>query len=360
MKDKLVQRKEFDSEAIAVEAASWVLQLENGDLSDEDRAALREWAERSPAHARVLKEYASAWVSIDDMLIKANEAEKVVYKYSLWSLLSMLFGKFFIRLAAPVAVVFSIILYLTAGNYVDQPVPEAVTTSVTYSTKLGEQAQFKMADGSTAHLNTGSAIEVEYTPSRRVIHLLKGEVHFEVAHDTARPFDVIAHEKKITAVGTAFDVRLTKAGVNITVTEGVVVVTSVVSDPARADNINGLEREVLAVLEPNEKMVVDKEDVTVAKVAQDVIDRQLSWRDGILKFKDDSLFYVIQEVSRYTDVKIILIDPTLEDLRVGGLFKTGEIQALLSALELSFDLRARHVDENTIYLYRQTKPKEGI
>lgn len=360
MKDKLVQRKEFDSEAIAVEAASWVLQLENGDLSDEDRAALREWTERSPAHARVLKEYASVWVSIDDMLIKANEAEKVVYKYSWWSLFSMLFGKFFIRLAAPVAVVFAIIFYLTAGDYAGQTTPDVATTSVTYSTKLGEQAQFKMADGSTVHLNTGSAIEVEYKPSRRVIHLLKGEVHFEVAHDPARPFDVIADEKKITAVGTAFDVRLTEAGVNITVTEGVVVVSPAVPNPTGADNTSDPEQEILAVLEPNEKMVVDKGDVTIAKVAQDVIERQLSWRDGILKFKDDSLFYVIQEVSRYTDVKIILIDPTLEDLRVGGLFKTGEIQALLSALELSFDLHARHVDENTIYLYRQTKPKEGI
>jgi len=46
-----------------------------------------------------------------------------------------------------------------------------------------------------------------FTRSRRSVILGRGEALFEVAHDSARPFVVIAGNGSITAVGTTFDVR---------------------------------------------------------------------------------------------------------------------------------------------------------
>ncbi len=359
MKDRPLYRKNFDSEAIAIEAASWVLQLDNGPLSTADMDELREWAGRSPAHTQILREYASAWISIDDVLHEANEAENAAYKYSWWSTLVTIFNKRFFHVWAPISAVLIIVLYMTPSFYLAPPASHIEATAITYSTQIGEQAQFKLSDGSTVHLNTSSIVEVEYQRSKRVIRLLKGEAHFDVAHDPARPFDVIASEKQITAVGTAFDIRLTDLGVNITVTEGTVIVAPAQPSTIQPNDLKKGDAKILAILEPNDKMVVESGDVTIAKVTENIIGRQLSWREGVLIFEDDSLSYVIKEVSRYTDIKIILTDNDLENLRIGGLFKMGEIQSLLHALELSFDLQAHNIDEKTIQLSHRNNPTEG-
>lgn len=350
MEDRSLYRKNFDSDAIYIEAASWVLQLDNGPLSKADMEALREWAGRSPAHAQALREYASAWISIDDILLEANEAENAIYQFSWWSPLAMILNRRFFRIWTPAAAVLVAIFYLSTTLYLPPSLPDFEVTAITYSTQIGEQAQFKMADGSTVHLNTGSVMEVEYKPSRRIVRLLKGEALFKVVHDPSRPFDVIADEKRITAVGTAFVVRLTDAGLNITVTEGSVVVIPTLANTALESNGKEVETGILAILKPNEKMIVEYGNVVIEKVKEDVMVRQLSWREGVLIFEDDSLVYVINEISRYTDTKIILADTELEELRIGGLFKIGEIEALLNALEVSFDLQAIQQDENTIYL----------
>ncbi|PCI44617.1 MAG: hypothetical protein COB49_10910 [Alphaproteobacteria bacterium] len=357
MEDRPVYRKNFDSDAISMEAASWVLQLDNGPLSKADLEALREWAGRSPAHAQALREYASAWISIDDILLEANEAENAAYQFSWWSPLAMIFNRRFFRIWTPAAAVLVAIFYLSTTFYLPPSTPDFEATAITYSTQIGEQAQFKMADGSTVHLNTGSVVEVEYQPSRRIVRLLKGEALFSVAHDPSRPFDVIANEKKITAVGTAFVVRLTDVGLNITVTEGSVVVIPALTDTAQKSGRNKVETGILAILEPNEKMIVEHGNVVIEKVKEDVIVRQLSWREGVLIFEDDSLVYVINEVSRYTDTKIVLA-AEIEELRIGGLFKIGEIEALLNALEVSFDLQATRMDENTFYLSLRDNAEE--
>jgi len=352
-----VQKKEFDSEGISIEAASWVLQIDNGPFNKEDREALREWAGRSPAHALALKEFSSTWMSIDDVLSEANEIENNARPYSWWLPLAAIFNRPLFKVWAPVTAVLVIAFYYHSPSIIE-PSPEApniVAAAVTYSTQVGEQAKFKLADGSFVHLNTGSMVKVEYQPARRLVHLLKGEAHFDVEPDSSRPFDVIAKQKQISAVGTAFVVRLTDIGLNITVTEGTVAVAPSVSGTPQS---TGDETELLALLKPNEKMIFKRKNAVIAKVNKDEILRELSWRDGVLIFEGDSLGYVLKEVARYTDTKIILANHELEELRVGGLFQMGEINSLLKALEISFDLHAKRVDKTTIYLSRRAVSEE--
>jgi transmembrane sensor len=54
--------------------------------------------------------------------------------------------------------------------------------------------------------------------------LERGEAHFQVAKNPARPFVVVARGVEIRAVGTAFSVGLESTRVEVLVTEGQVAV----------------------------------------------------------------------------------------------------------------------------------------
>ena len=78
--------------------------------------------------------------------------------------------------------------------------------------------------------------------------------------------------------------------------------------------------------------------------------QMLSWQHGMLVFDGDPLEDVIQEICRYTKTRIIIKDPGLRNIRVGGYFKTGETEALLSVLQDNFAIHVEHVKDNLIYL----------
>jgi transmembrane sensor len=67
-------------------------------------------------------------------------------------------------------------------------------------------------------------VNITYTAQARVIELQRGEIHIDVAHDTARPLSVLAGGQVIQAVGTAFNVQLEENLVELIVTQGKVLV----------------------------------------------------------------------------------------------------------------------------------------
>jgi transmembrane sensor len=74
---------------------------------------------------------------------------------------------------------------------------------------LGDKPEkFRLADGSTVTLERNSVLTVLFDPSIRLLRLVHGQGHFEVAHGT-RPFIVAAGAGKVTARGTVFDVSIT-------------------------------------------------------------------------------------------------------------------------------------------------------
>jgi transmembrane sensor len=70
----------------------------------------------------------------------------------------------------------------------------------------------------------------------------------------------------------------------------------------------------------------------------------------MLVFNGETLPNVVADVSRYTDVQIEIADPTLNNLKVGGYFKVGEIDPMLEALESSFGVRVERVDDKHVRL----------
>jgi transmembrane sensor len=68
--------------------------------------------------------------------------------------------------------------------------------------------------------------------------------------------------------------------------------------------------------------------------------RIYAWHSGRIAFEDVDLEHALIEVNRYTRTPVVLEDPSLGTVRVSGVFRIGETDALLQALETAFGIRA--------------------
>jgi transmembrane sensor len=77
------------------------------------------------------------------------------------------------------------------------------------------------------------------------------------------------------------------------------------------------------------------------------VEVKLAWRVGMLVFEGDSLETVLQEVSRYTTVKLEA-DESIRNIQIEGLFKAGDIDGLLIAMEKNFNVTSQRIGDDQI------------
>jgi transmembrane sensor len=253
-----------------------------------------------------------------------------------------------------------------------------------YITAIGEVQEQQLVDGSVLQLNTDSQVQVSFNQGMRKIRLLKGEAHFEVAPDKQWPFQVYAGNGMVKAVGTAFSVRLNPEQVNVVVSEGVVDIASIrpsnqnqahSQQPIQPQSSSQAKQAAqaapaahkLASLRQGQAADISNhpEPATELGRALDIqqipapeLERKLAWRSGYLVFVGDPLSQVITEISRYTPISIQLASPEMADIRVGGRFKVGELNAMLEVLESSFGLQVSYLDDHRIQL-QLAEPANG-
>jgi transmembrane sensor len=76
-----------------------------------------------------------------------------------------------------------------------------------YSTAPSGRRVIALSGGSHVTLGARTELPTRFTASRRVVVLNRGEAWFNVAHDSQRPFLILAGSGAVTAVGSKFDVR---------------------------------------------------------------------------------------------------------------------------------------------------------
>jgi transmembrane sensor len=211
-----------------------------------------------------------------------------------------------------------------------------------YATAIGGIASVPMTDGSRVTLNTDTQIRVDLTASERRIELKQGEAFFEVAKDPSRPFVVHVGGKRVTAVGTKFSVRRDNDDIEVVVTEGQV----------RVDEGTGASGSATpegpVFLTPGAVAHASTAGVLVRRETVSEAERQLSWRAGILMFRDQTLAEAVAEFNRYNQRKIVIEDPKLADLRIEGNFRATNVDAFVRLLESGFAVRARTEDARVL------------
>ena len=211
-------------------------------------------------------------------------------------------------------------------------------TTIHYETGVGEQRLVRLDDGTSLHLDSGSAVDVHFTAGHRRVSLISGRALFDVAHDRNRPFDVDAGAATVRALGTRFEIDRQRADARILLIEGKVKVDAAeCSTEACTDHL--LPGDMMTASEAG---LGTKERGNVQAIT--------SWTSGRLQFTGRALSDAVDEVNRYCPAPIILEAPTLADERVNGGFALGDRDAFIRAVTALYPLRALRGDNGTIRL----------
>lgn len=327
------------------EASLWIARLDR-QLTSDERHALQEWLAANDMHRKALLEMAELWDKMDSLARLADLFQAPVNNRAMQPHLN---GTIFYG-AVAASLVF--LLVFIGWNFMSLPSTPAMVDGI-YETAIGEQSNVNLPDGSQLVLNTNSRVAVEYSDGHRLFFLERGEINIEVAHDPSRPLSVIARNKIVQAVGTAFNVRIyNDQEVALLVTEGkVLVAQNIASKAAHAIKPKRLPGNSLAVSK-GEKILLGTPDQKIAKVNESEILTSLSWREGKLVFRGETLEQAVREINRYTPVQFEINDHGLKQKRIAGLFKAGDVDGLLAALEQNFNIAHEHAN-NKIRLYRR-------
>lgn len=192
------------------------------------------------------------------------------------------------------------------------------------ATEIGQRKRVVLADTSSVALDTDSEVAVAMDRSARRVTLRRGRAFFRVAKDGSRPFIVSAGDKRVRAVGTAFEVRIEQGSVLVTVVEGTVEVTERYPQHAVAQSARIGPGTQLATLAHSAWTMrrIDSAQSTI-------------WLTGRLSFVDESIATAVSEMNRYSRQKITFRDGAAPDERILGVFRAGDTLALAQAMELN-------------------------
>lgn len=342
-------------EALRLDAASdWVAKLDRG-LSIEEQQGLKSWLAADKQNVAVLLEVAQMWDKMDDLsrlsdlFPQTPQAAAKKHKIAPW----------ITSIAASLLLALTLAFYPfddSLSPFKQKASSAVVAMQASYQTNIGESNTIILPDNSKIVLNTNSFVQVKYTAAARIIELLRGEIHIDVAHDKSRPLSVMAGGEVIQAVGTAFNVEVRNDLVELIVTDGKVLVAkqpNTALNTAIEDMAKKLPQNSM-LISKGEKVNLDISGQTpqeVIKVDPLELAASLSWRNGNLIFRGESLAEAMAEISRYTDITFELAeDEKLQQVQVAGMFKTGDVTGLLDVLSRNFNISYEKVSKDKIIL----------
>lgn len=354
-----------ESGGASPEALHRFVRYHSGDVRPADERELAEWLAADPAHRAEYEQLDRIWNDIDHLakapFLELEEArawwKEVTSGSSTW------FHARRWRAAMPVSAgAFAALALLIVGTAWWSMIRVEVTD---YRTGKGEQRTVVLSDGSTVILGADTALSAELSGGRRAVILHHGEALFSVQHEADRPFDVVAANGTVRDVGTQFAVYASSDRVRVSVIEGLVEVRTHGADqskPAKlAKLVKPAERGEAAV-QADRRTVLTKGDrlwyggdgrlSEVQKVDPEMMTAAFH---GKLVFDAMPLAWVIEEVSRYHNGEIRLLDPSLASLRISGVFDEENLDGLLKALERALPVTVTSVNPDLMIVERATR-----
>lgn len=316
-------------------AAYWDARLRSSDCSPADREAFCAWRDASPENADAFEELQALLGALRD---EKDAPEIRAMRDDALNLIERTQGRrrafWGAGIAASVALLAGVLIAFQAVPIWNGPWREMTLANgpPAYETAIGERSTIALEDGTVATLNTDSRMEVDYSGAERLVALLQGQALFEVAKDPNRPFVVTAGNRRIEALGTIFEVRYIDDEIQVTLLEGLVEVAGDDETAIIGDTGERAEPPAPQQLKPGQQLLASLNAET-AEVRDADTERALIWREGRVSFEDTPLTDAIAEMNRYSTKRILAGDPALADIRINGVFFTGQQTNFVGALE---------------------------
>ena len=368
------------SAQIIREATTWFVEFNEGDVSLSAREEFIAWMRRSPEHVRAYLQVSAHWEdaralekgrrhSVDDLIaLGRSELTNIVPLRDAREVTggsdrreagsepttgdtqaAPTFATERARRSFPTklyAVAASVLLAVSSATFTYW----WTQLRNVYRTEIGEQRSIQLTDGSMVTLNARSRMRVSFDGSQRDVELLVGQAMFTVAKDVARPFVVRAGDTQVRAVGTRFDVYRKESGTVVTVIEGRVAVEKsspvieAVSAPREVTE-PGLAGTAAV---PTTETILAAGEQAIVRLAQiekpnkPDIQAATAWTEHQVVLRSTPLVEVVAEFNRYSTRPLVILDPSLNNVKISGVFSSTDSAALLRGLNA---LGQFHIEE---------------
>jgi hypothetical protein len=164
----------------------------------------------------------------------------------------------------------------------------------TIKTPSGGQYQLILPDGSKVFLNAASTLTFPsgFAANKREV-TLTGEAYFEITKNPGQPFFVMTVGQQLKVIGTHFNISAYPSEpLRTTLAEG-----SVELSQLSQKNISPQKQ----LLKPDQQATLLSDGFQVKHV--DASD-EVAWKDGLFVFKQTQLLNVLQQISRWYNIKV--------------------------------------------------------
>ncbi|WP_420554700.1 FecR domain-containing protein [Neptuniibacter marinus] len=300
-----IEQVELPDEIID-EAINWLIQLDINDSSKTKRVAFDHWLQQSPTHVCAwerVKSLHNHYTALPSIAL-ADTLETLERKKS-QSRLSR-------RQAIKMLSISSVVL---SGIWLGKEHAPWQRLLADYSTGIGEQGRFILADKSQVILNTDSALSVDFLSKRRKLRLRRGEMYLTAGPDSdyypKRPLLIQTPFGRISALNTRLTVRIQKSRTKVSVQAGQVELLNRAGIQVSANNGESFWLS-------NDKIVsADRSSI-----------KSDAWISGAIAGTNIRLGELLDELSRYR-VGIIDYSPDLKDRLVSGIFQLKNVDTTL-------------------------------
>lgn len=289
-------------------------------------ARLRQWIGESPDHAAAADEACRRWQMLGGMSegLREHFDEPVATNAST--------GRRRLLLSAAVMLGGAALAGRLGWQYWQAPVFTAA-----YRTHPLQLLNVGLPDGQPGTqlaLGADSAIDVRLHRQRRIVRLEGGELRCDVAHDAARPFQVLTRDARIEVLGTVFSLRDRGGALTVGVERGRVQVAlreGAADDSPDGTTNGGPHRYGPPIMLAAGELLDIRNGVAQPPRAGDAASLA-GWRDGWLSFQDTPLREALASVNAYRSAPIVSTDPRVDAMRLTGRFPVRDAAGLLAAL----------------------------
>ena len=315
------------SEEVRVEAATWIARLRD-ERGPDVEAELQQWLGESAEHQRAFKRMTQVWEQAGNIRMRARADASATHRprsrFSPWAATA----------AAAVLAVITITTIYWRENV--------------FTTAIGQQRIRVLRDGTQVVLNTDTRIEVNYDDRFRRVRLVRGEARFDVSKRPDWPFLVSVGDQEIRALGTSFIVRHDNAqDLSVTLVDGRISVAPVAGNgeaPLQAPQ----------VLVPGQRLVISRHHAPAMDRPE--LSRLTAWERGRVEFDATPLVNATTEMNRYTTTHVIVPDPEVAQLRIGGVFRAGDSDEFVKIVTSVLGLQADRNGADIVLSRSKTQP----
>jgi transmembrane sensor len=217
-----------------------------------------------------------------------------------------------------------------------------------YETAAGQRLEVKLQDGTRLTLQPDTAVDVAYVGGQRLVRMTRGEALFDVRHDPSHPFRVAAGGRVVSDLGTRFNIQVKDDETRVRLDEGSLGVT--VGDDA------GVVTDAPRILVPGQELVARRgqADAVVQAAA-----RPTDAEQKVIQFDDVSLAEAVAQMNRYTDEKLVVVDPKVAALRVSGAFRTDDPARFATTLTILYPVRLVALADGRTEIAARGKPRRA-